>query len=67
MGMISPGDVEVIEEEEDEDDNLGPRADFQDVSQTDYGLMGHRPTIARPPAARWGLRDPQLAQTLLDK
>ncbi|KAM6929600.1 proprotein convertase subtilisin/kexin type 1 inhibitor, like [Lycodopsis pacificus] len=65
-GMVDPGDVEVVEEEEDDQ---GPPGDFQGLAPPDYdetagGLEMGRPP---PPAAWWGLLEPQMAQALLDR
>ncbi|XP_075932478.1 proprotein convertase subtilisin/kexin type 1 inhibitor, like, partial [Anarhichas minor] len=54
--------------EEEEEDDQGPPGDFQGLAPPDYdetagGLKMGRP----PPAAWWGLLEPQMAQALLDR
>nr|XP_046252343.1 proprotein convertase subtilisin/kexin type 1 inhibitor, like [Scatophagus argus] len=67
-GLVDPGDVEVVEEEEeDEEDDQGSPGDFQGPAPPDYDETGHGLNMGRPPAAWWGLLEPQLAQTLLDR
>ncbi|XP_051280890.1 proprotein convertase subtilisin/kexin type 1 inhibitor, like, partial [Dicentrarchus labrax] len=66
-GLVSPGDVEVVEEEEDEEDDQGPPGDFQGPAPPDYDETGRGLNMGRPPAAWWGLLEPQLAQALLDR
>lgn len=66
-GLVSPGDVEVVEEEEDEEDDQGPPGDFQGPAPPDYDETGRGMNMGRPPAAWWGLLEPQLAQALLDR
>ncbi len=67
VGLVGPGDVEVVEEEEDEEDDQGPPGDFQGPAPPDYDETGRRMNMGRPPAAWWGLLEPQLAQALLDR
>ncbi|XP_059189976.1 proprotein convertase subtilisin/kexin type 1 inhibitor, like [Centropristis striata] len=64
-GLVGPGDVEVVEEEEEEDQ--GPPGDFQGPAPPDYDETGRGLNMGRPPAAWWGLLEPQLAQALLDR
>lgn len=64
VGLVSPGDVEVVEEEEDEEDDQGPQGDFQ---SPDYDETGRGLNMGRPPSAWWGPVEPQLAQALLDR
>ncbi|TDH11055.1 hypothetical protein EPR50_G00081590 [Perca flavescens] len=66
-GLVGPGDVEVVEEEEDEEDDRGPQGDFQGPAPADYDETGRGLNMGRPPAAWWGLVEPQLAQALLDR
>ncbi|XP_042263876.1 proprotein convertase subtilisin/kexin type 1 inhibitor, like [Thunnus maccoyii] len=66
-GLVGPGDVEVVEEEEDEEDDQGPPGDFQGPVPPDYDETGRGLSMGRPPAAWWGLLEPQLAQALLDR
>ncbi|CAN9515292.1 unnamed protein product [Ophioblennius macclurei] len=67
-GLVSPGDVAVVAEEEDEEDEQGPQSDFRgpvpaDYDETGRGLM----SMGRPEAPWWGLVEPRLAQALLDR
>ncbi|XP_042338022.1 proprotein convertase subtilisin/kexin type 1 inhibitor, like, partial [Plectropomus leopardus] len=67
-GLVGPGDVEVVEEEDNEEDDWGPPADFHGPAPPDYDETGGRGLdMGRPPAAWWGLLEPQLAQALLDR
>ncbi|XP_068599113.1 proprotein convertase subtilisin/kexin type 1 inhibitor, like [Brachionichthys hirsutus] len=67
-GLVSPGDVEIIEEdEEDEEDGQSPHRDSQGPSPLDYDETGRAFNMGRPPAAWWGLLQPQLAQALLER
>ncbi|XP_062283160.1 proprotein convertase subtilisin/kexin type 1 inhibitor, like [Scomber scombrus] len=66
-GLVGPGDVEVIEEEDDVEDDEGPPEDFQGAAPADYDETGRGMSMGRPPAAWWGLLEPQLAQALLDR
>lgn len=66
-GLVGPGDLEVVEEEEDEEDDQEPPQDFQGQAVVDYDETGRGMRMRRPPAARWGLLEPQLAQVLLDR
>ncbi|XP_060914387.1 proprotein convertase subtilisin/kexin type 1 inhibitor, like [Labrus mixtus] len=67
-GLVNPGDVEVVEEEEDEEDDQETPGDFQGPAPPDYDETGGRGlSMGRPPAAWWGLLEPQLAQALLDR
>ncbi|GLD69113.1 uncharacterized protein AKAME5_002042600 [Lates japonicus] len=66
-GLVGPGDVEVVEEEEEEEDDQGPPGDFQGPPPPDYDETGRGMSMGRPPAAWWGLLEPQLAQALLDR
>ncbi|XP_044066958.1 proprotein convertase subtilisin/kexin type 1 inhibitor, like [Siniperca chuatsi] len=66
-GLVGPGDVEVVEEEEDEEDDQAPPGDFQGPAPPDYDETGRGLNMGRPPAAWWGLLEPQLAQALLDR
>ncbi|KAM6982538.1 proprotein convertase subtilisin/kexin type 1 inhibitor, like [Tautogolabrus adspersus] len=67
-GLVNPGDVEVVEEEEDEEDDQETPGDFQGPAPPDYDETGGRGlNMGRPPAAWWGLLEPQLAQALLDR
>ncbi|XP_070824007.1 proprotein convertase subtilisin/kexin type 1 inhibitor, like [Chaetodon trifascialis] len=66
-GLVGPGDVEVVEEEEDEEDDQGPPGDFKGPTIPDYDETGRGLNMGRPPAAWWGLLEPQLAQALLDR
>ncbi|XP_053174045.1 proprotein convertase subtilisin/kexin type 1 inhibitor, like [Scomber japonicus] len=66
-GLVGPGDVEVIEEEDDVEDDEGPPEDFQGAAPPDYDETGRGMSMGRPPAAWWGLLEPQLAQALLDR
>ncbi|XP_068454735.1 proprotein convertase subtilisin/kexin type 1 inhibitor, like [Clinocottus analis] len=67
-GLIEPGDVEVVEEEEqEEEDDQGPPGDFQGPAPPDYDETGQGLNMGRPPAAWWGLLEPQMAQALLDR
>ncbi|KAK5873248.1 hypothetical protein PBY51_018306 [Eleginops maclovinus] len=59
-GLVGPGDLEVVEEEEE-----GPQGDFQAPPPSDYDETGLR--MGRPSAAWWGVMEPQLAQALLDR
>ncbi|XP_034534305.1 proprotein convertase subtilisin/kexin type 1 inhibitor, like [Notolabrus celidotus] len=65
-GLVDP-DVEVVEEEEDEEDDEGTPGDFQGPAPSDYDETGRGLNMGRPPAAWWGLLEPQLAQALLDR
>ena len=66
-GLVGPGDMEVVEEEEDEQNDQGPPGDFQGPAPPDYDETGRGISMGRPPAAWWGLMEPQLAQALLDR
>ncbi|KAI3357930.1 hypothetical protein L3Q82_016320, partial [Scortum barcoo] len=66
-GLVGPGDVEVVEEEEEEEDDQSPPGDFQGPALSDYDETGRGMNMGRPPAAWWGLLEPQLAQALLDR
>ncbi|CAJ1085666.1 proprotein convertase subtilisin/kexin type 1 inhibitor%2C like isoform X1 [Xyrichtys novacula] len=66
-GLVGPGDVEVVEEEVDEEDDEGTPGDFQGPAPPDYDETGRGMNMGRPPAAWWGLLEPQLAQALLDR
>lgn len=66
-GLVGPGDVEVVEEEQDEEEDQGPPVDFQGPAPPDYDETERRMIMGRPPAAWWGLLEPQLAQALLDR
>ncbi|XP_040007756.1 proprotein convertase subtilisin/kexin type 1 inhibitor, like [Xiphias gladius] len=66
-GLVGPGDVEVVEEEEDEEDDQGQPGDFQGPAPPDYDETGRGMSMGRPPAAWWGLLEPQLAEALLDR
>nr|XP_020444095.1 uncharacterized protein LOC109953069 [Monopterus albus] len=66
-GLVGPGDVEVVEEEEDEEDDQGTPGEFQGSAPPDYDETGQGMNMGRPPAAWWGLLEPQLARTLLDR
>lgn len=67
-GLVSPGEVEVVEEEDEgEEDDQGPPGDFQGPSPPDYDETGRGLNMGRPPAAWWGLLEPQLAQALMDR
>lgn len=66
-GLVGPGDVEVVEEEVDEEDDQSPLGDFQRPVPADYDETGQVMTMGRPPAAWMGLLEPQLAQVLLDR
>ncbi|XP_028265480.1 proprotein convertase subtilisin/kexin type 1 inhibitor, like isoform X2 [Parambassis ranga] len=66
-GLVGPGDVEVVEEEEDEENDQGPPEDFQSPVPPDYDDTGRGISMGRPPAAWWGLVEPRLAQSLLDR
>lgn len=67
-GLVGPGDVEVVEEEdEDEQDDQGPPGDFQGPALLDYSETGRGLNMGRPQAAWWGLLEPQLAQAMLDR
>lgn len=60
--------MEVVEEEEDVEDDQGPPGDFQGPAPADYDETGRgQVNMGRPPAAWWGLLEPQLAQALLDR
>ncbi|KAM6924975.1 proprotein convertase subtilisin/kexin type 1 inhibitor, like [Xenentodon cancila] len=64
-GLVGPGDVEVVEEEEEDDQ--GSPGDFQDPSLPDYDDTGRGMNMGRPPADWWRLLEPQLAQALLNR
>ncbi|XP_069581938.1 proprotein convertase subtilisin/kexin type 1 inhibitor, like [Brachyistius frenatus] len=66
-GLVGPGDVEVVEEEEDEEADRGTPGDFQGPALPDYDETGRGISMGRPPTAWWGLVEPQLAQALLDR
>ncbi|KAK2850935.1 hypothetical protein Q5P01_007211 [Channa striata] len=66
-GLVGPGDVEVVGEDQDEDDDQDPQGDFQGPATPDYDETGRGMSMGRPPAAWWGLLEPQLAQALLDR
>ncbi|XP_041656022.1 proprotein convertase subtilisin/kexin type 1 inhibitor, like isoform X2 [Cheilinus undulatus] len=67
-GLVGPGDVEVVEEEVEEEDDQETPGDFQGPIPQDYDETGGRGlSMGRPPAAWWGLLEPQLAQALLDR
>lgn len=66
-GFLGPADVEIVEEEEDEEDDQEPPRDFQGPAMVDYDETGRGMSMRRPPAATWGLLEPQLAQVLLDR
>lgn len=57
----------MVEEEENEEEDQGPPGDFQGLDSPDYDETGRGLRMARPPAAWWGLMEPQLAQALLDR
>ncbi|XP_023126365.1 proprotein convertase subtilisin/kexin type 1 inhibitor, like [Amphiprion ocellaris] len=57
-GLVGPGDVEVVEVVEEEDEGPEP---------PDYDETGRGLSMGRPPALWWGLLEPQLAQALLDR
>ncbi|XP_061590783.1 proprotein convertase subtilisin/kexin type 1 inhibitor, like [Cololabis saira] len=65
-GLVGPGDMEVVEEEDEEDDQ-GPPGDFQDPSLPDYDDTARGINMGRPPADWWRRMEPQLAQTLLNR
>uniref|UniRef100_A0A1A7YYA3 Proprotein convertase subtilisin/kexin type 1 inhibitor, like n=1 Tax=Iconisemion striatum TaxID=60296 RepID=A0A1A7YYA3_9TELE len=65
-GLVGPADVEVVEEEDEEDDREPP-ADFRGPNVVDYDESEQGLTMGRPPAAWWSLVEPQLAQALLDR
>ncbi|XP_074536794.1 proprotein convertase subtilisin/kexin type 1 inhibitor, like [Halichoeres trimaculatus] len=65
-GLVDP-EVEVVEEEEDEEDDEGTPRDFQGPAPQDYDETGRGMSMGRPPAAWWGLLEPQLAQALLER
>ncbi|XP_019965185.1 proprotein convertase subtilisin/kexin type 1 inhibitor, like [Paralichthys olivaceus] len=65
VGLVGPQDVAVVEEEDEEDQ--GPPGDFQGPVPADYDETGRGMSMGRPPTAWWGLLEPQLAQTLLDR
>ncbi|XP_028438447.1 proprotein convertase subtilisin/kexin type 1 inhibitor, like [Perca flavescens] len=56
-GLVGPGD----------EDDRGPQGDFQGPAPADYDETGRGLNMGRPPAAWWGLVEPQLAQALLDR
>lgn len=64
-GLVSPGDVEVMEEEEVDED--GPAGDFRTADAADYDETGRGMSMGRPGAPWWDLVEPQLAQVLLDR
>ncbi|KAF7645250.1 hypothetical protein LDENG_00207700 [Lucifuga dentata] len=64
-GLVGPGDVDMVEEEEEVEDDQGPAEDFQGAAPPDYDETGRGLNMGRPPAAWWGLLEPQLAQALL--
>lgn len=66
-GLVGPGDLEVVEEEQDEEDDEGPPGDFQGPAPPDYRETGQGMSMGRPSAAWWGPLEPQLAQVLLDR
>ncbi|XP_017260771.2 proprotein convertase subtilisin/kexin type 1 inhibitor, like [Kryptolebias marmoratus] len=66
-GLVGPADVQVVEEEEDEEDDQEPPRDFQGPTVVDYDETERDMSMGRPPAARWALMEPQLAQVLLDR
>ncbi|XP_047443782.1 proprotein convertase subtilisin/kexin type 1 inhibitor, like [Mugil cephalus] len=65
-GLVGPGDVEVVEEEDEEEDQGSP-GDFRDPAPPDYDETGRAMSMGRPPAAWWGLVEPQLAEALLNR
>lgn len=65
-GLVDP-EVEVVEEEEDEEDDEGAPGDFKGPAPPDYDETGRGMSMGRPPAAWWGLLEPQLAQALLER
>jgi len=66
-GLVGPGDVEVVEEEEENEDDQGPPGDFQDAAVPDYDETGRGMSMARPRSTWRGLVEPQLTQVLLDR
>ncbi|XP_053281265.1 proprotein convertase subtilisin/kexin type 1 inhibitor, like [Pleuronectes platessa] len=66
VGLVGPEDMAVVEEEEDEEDQMPP-GDFQGQVPADYDDTGRGMSMGRPQAAWWGLLEPQLAQTLVDR
>ncbi|KAM8862504.1 proprotein convertase subtilisin/kexin type 1 inhibitor, like isoform 2-T2 [Spinachia spinachia] len=62
-GLVDPGDVEVVDGEED---NRGPPGDFLGTA-ADYDETGGRSNVGRPTAAWWGLLEPHMAQALLER
>ncbi|XP_070766018.1 proprotein convertase subtilisin/kexin type 1 inhibitor, like [Enoplosus armatus] len=56
-GLVGPGN----------EDDQGPPGDFQGLAPPDYDETGRGLNMGRPPAAWWGLLEPQLAQALLDR
>ncbi|KAK5620238.1 hypothetical protein CRENBAI_026850 [Crenichthys baileyi] len=67
VGLVGPGDIEVVEEEEDQEDDQGPPGDFQTPDVADYDETGRGMSMGRPNAPWWDLVEPQLAQALLDR
>lgn len=66
-GLVGPGDIEVIEEVDDVVDDQEPVGDLRGPAPSDYDETGRGMNMGRPPAAWWGLLEPQLAQALLDR
>ncbi|XP_034392293.1 proprotein convertase subtilisin/kexin type 1 inhibitor, like [Cyclopterus lumpus] len=66
-GLVEPGDMEVVEEEGEEEDDQGPPGDFKGPAPPDYDETGRGLNMGRPAAAWWGLLEPQMAQALLDR
>ncbi|XP_029010907.1 proprotein convertase subtilisin/kexin type 1 inhibitor, like isoform X2 [Betta splendens] len=65
--LVGPDDVQVIEEEQDEEEDQGPAQVFQGHALPDYEETPEAMIMGRPPGAWWGLLDPQVVQSLLDR
>ncbi|XP_029911633.1 proprotein convertase subtilisin/kexin type 1 inhibitor, like [Myripristis murdjan] len=66
-GLVGPGDVDVVEEEEEDEEDEEEPGDFQGPAPPDYDETGRAVSMGKPPAAWWGLMEPQLAHALLQR